>query len=50
MVTPAKVVDDLKGKEPKDIIQIIKSHCLKTKPVSIWQSMCIYSFKIDGKI
>ena len=34
MVTPVKIVDEMKGKDPKDILAIIKEHCLKTKPVS----------------
>ena len=34
MVAPAVVMEDLKGKDPRDIIDIIRGHCLKTKPVS----------------
>ena len=35
MVTPAKVVGELNGKETKqDILDVIKQHCLKFKPVS----------------
>ena len=35
MVTPAKVVEDLAGKETKkDILEVIKEHCMKFKPVS----------------
>ena len=34
MVTPVKLVDEMKGKDPRDILEIIKQHCLKTKPVS----------------
>ena len=34
MTTPVAVVEELKGKEPKDIMTIIKQHCHKTRPVS----------------
>ena len=34
MTTPVAVVEELKGKEPKDIMTIINQHCHKTRPVS----------------
>ena len=36
MVTPARVVDDMKGKEGKDdILAVIKKHTLKFRAVSV---------------
>ena len=38
MVTPAAVVNELQGLESKDdILDVIKKHCMKFKPVSYTQ-------------
>ena len=33
MVTPAKVVNELKGKDPNEVMDIIKKHTLRFKKV-----------------
>ena len=31
---PSVVVNQLKNKQPKDVVQVIKDHCMKTRRVS----------------
>jgi hypothetical protein len=34
MATPVAVVEELKGKEPRDVIELIKKHNFRVKKVS----------------